>query len=419
MLVLNRKKIIIIAGVILLIGVVGFASWKSMKPGEKPGKPVQTVSVKEADMEAQVFVNGKIQSKAIRAVNGDAGGKVLTVPVKVGTMVAAGDILCTLDPGDLKFQIEQKTIQLEQERFKASVAGTNRGTTQKSKLELAIKAEEKARQEMDSRKALFESGALSSSEYQDYVYKYQQASNELVTAKSEYESKEMQTTSQFQVKLLESELKKLNADLEKKTLRSPIDGVVAEVNAKPQGTVGAEGSLFVVEDIANLEAVTQISEFDISKVKTGQDVILKPSGIKGAEIKGRVASVSPTAKLQTTGQTRETVVEVRIDVLEPVKELRSNFSTEIVIKAESRKNALVLPYETLYVSPAGKKEVFVVESGILHIRPVKTGIEGDLEVEVDFEGVKKDVQVVMNPTDALKEGEKVKPTNPEKDGDKK
>ena len=61
----------------------------------------------------------------------------------------------------------------------------------------------------------------------------------------------------------------------------------------------------------------------------------------------------------------------------------------------------------------------MVEAGILHIKPVKIGIEGDLEVEVDFEGVKKDVQVVMNPTDALKEGEKVKPMNPEEDGDKK
>ncbi len=416
---LKRKKMIIIAGVVLLVGVVGFASWKAMKPGEKPGKPVQTVAVKEADMEAQVFVNGKIQSKAIRAVNGDAGAKVLTVPVQVGTPVKTGDVLCTLDPGDLKYQIEQKEIQLEQERFKASIAGTARGTTQRSKMDLAIKAEEKARQEMENRKVLFESGALSSSEYQEYVYKFQQASNELVSAKADYESKEMQTNSQFQVKLLESELKKLHGDLEKKTLRSPIDGVVAEVNAKPQGVVGAEGSLFVVEDTANLEAVTQISEFDIGKIKIGQSVILKPSGIKGAEIKGRVASVSPTAKLQTTGQTRETVVEVKIDVLEPVKELRSNFSTEIVIKAESRKNALVIPYEALYVSPAGKKEVFVVESGVLHIRPVKTGIEGDLEVEVDFEGVKKDAQVVMNPTDALKDGEKVTPSNPEKDGDKK
>lgn len=416
---LNRKKIMIIAGVVLLISVVGVATWKSMKPGEKPGKPVQTVAVKESDMEAQVFVNGKIQSKAIRSVNGDAGAKVLTVPVQVGSPVAAGDILCTLDPGDLNYLIEQKTIQIEQEKFKASLAGTNRGTTQRSKLDLAIKAEEKARQERDSRKALFESGALSSSEYQDYVYKYQQASNDLVSAKAEYESNEIGTTSQFQIKLLESELKKLKEDLSKKTLRSPINGIVAEVNAKPQGTVGAEGSLFVVEDTANLEAVTQISEFDISKVHVGQDVILKPSGIKGAELKGKVASVSPTAKLQTTGQTRETVVEVKIDVLEPVKELRSNFSTEIVIKSESRKNALVIPYEALYVSPEGKKEVFVVESGILHIRPVKTGIEGDLEVEVYFKGVKKDLEVVMNPTDALKEGEKVKSMNPEKDGDKK
>ena len=416
---MNRKKALIIGGIVLLVSVIGFAAWKSMNPGDKPGKPVQTVKVKEADLVAQVFVNGKIQSKAIRTLSGEVGAKILEVPVQAGDSVTLGDVLCILDPGDLKFMIEQKSIQIEQEKYRAQVAATNRVTTQKSRMELAIRAEQKALSEMESRRVLYESGALSSSDYQDYVYKHQQARSEMISAKSDYDSRETETNSQYQIRMLESELKKLQADLEKRTIRSPIDGVVAEVNAKPQGTVGPEGALFIVEDTANLEAVTQISEFDIGKVHVGQEVILKPSGIKGVEIKGRVASVSPTAKLQTTGQTRETVVEVKIDVLEPIKELRSNFSTEIVIKSESRKNALVIPYEALYVSPEGQKQVFVVEAGILHIKPVKIGIEGDLEVEVDFEGVKKDVQVVMNPTDALKEGEKVKPMNPEEDGDKK
>ena len=348
---MNRKKALIIGGIVLLVSVIGFAAWKSMNPGDKPGKPVQTVKVKEADLVAQVFVNGKIQSKAIRTLSGEVGAKILEVPVQAGDSVTLGDVLCILDPGDLKFMIEQKSIQIEQEKYRAQVAATNRVTTQKSRMELAIRAEQKALSEMESRRVLYESGALSSSDYQDYVYKHQQARSEMISAKSDYDSRETETNSQYQIRMLESELKKLQADLEKRTIRSPIDGVVAEVNAKPQGTVGPEGALFIVEDTANLEAVTQISEFDIGKVHVGQEVILKPSGIKGVEIKGRVASVSPTAKLQTTGQTRETVVEVKIDVLEPIKELRSNFSTEIVIKSESRKNALVIPYEALYVSP--------------------------------------------------------------------
>lgn len=410
---LDRKKILIAGGIILLVSTVGFASWKALNFSEKPGKPVQTVLVKEADMEARVFVNGKIQSKSIRTVTGDVPGKVLTVPVQTGSPVAAGDILCTLDPGDLNFQIEQKTIQIKQEQSRSSLAVTTRNATLKSKLDLAALSAQKALRDLDSRKVLYDSGAISDSEYQDYVFRYQQAQDELISAKTAFESRETEINSQFQVKLLESELKKLREDLNDKTVRSPITGVVTEVTVKPEDVIGAGGSIFVVEDTANLEAVTQISEFDISKVKIGQDVLLRPSGLKGLEIKGKVASVAPTAKLQTTGQTRETVVEVKIDVLEPVEELKSNFSTEIIIKAETRRNAMVVPYEALYIAPDGTKQIYAVESGVVRIRPVKTGIEGDLELEVSFEGVKKDLPVILNPTDALKEGEKVKPMSQE------
>lgn len=414
----NRKKALIGAGILLLVSTMGFAAWRALNPGDAPGKPVQTVLVQEMDMEARVFVNGTIQSKKIRSVTGDVSGKVLTVPVEVGSPVAEGDILCTLDPGDLEYLIEQKTLQIEQEKQRTAQANINRNGTLKSKLDLAIKTVERAREELERRKALYDSGALSASEYQDYVYRHQQAQDELVSAKSAYESREEEINSGFQVKLLTSELDKLREDLGKKVIRSPISGVVTAVNIKPYSDVTVEGPLFVVEDTTDLEAVTQISEFDISKVKIGQEVLLQPTGLKGVELKGRVSSIAPTAKLQTTGQTRETVVEVKIDVLEPVQELKSNFSTEIIIKAESRQKALTVPYEALYISPEGVRQVFAVESGVVRIRPITAGIEGDLALEVDFEGIKKDLPVILNPTDALKDGDKVTPVDQEGVGQK-
>lgn len=416
---LNRKKVLIAGGVLLLIGTIGFAAWKAMSPADQPGKPVQTVLVKEMDLEARVFVNGRIQSKTIREITADESGKVLTVPVRPGDAVAAGGILCTLDPGDLAYRIEQKTIQLEQEKFQAALAGKTRGSTLKSGLELALEAENKAKAELARYQALYDTGALSASEYQEYVHKYRQAQDAAVTARAAYESREDETNAAFRIRLLESELSQLQQELDKKTLRSPIAGVVTEVNVKPLDAAVVEGPLFVVEDTAHLEAVAQISEFDIGKVKPGLEAVLEPSGLKGVELKGVVASVAPVAKLQTTGQTRETVIEVKIDVLEPVPELKSNFSTEIIIKAQTRKNALTVPYEALYISPEGQKQVFAVEDGVLRVRPAKIGIEGDLDLEVAFEGICKDLPVIMNPTDALKEGDKVKPINPEEGGPKK
>ncbi len=302
---------------------------------------------------------------------------------------------------------------MEQQRYQAAVAGGSRAATLKSRLELAEASERKARQELESRRLLLASGAISASELQEYEYKHQLAQDELVAARGAFESQEEAAAAGYQLRLLESEMKKLEADLAKRTLRAPIDGVVTEVNVKPQGLTTIEGPLFVIEDPDHLEAVTQVSEFDIAKVKVGQEAVLKPTGMKDVQLKGRVAQVAPSAKLQTTGQTRETVVEVKIDVLEAMPELRSNFSADIVIRSEMRRGALAVPYEALYISPEGERQLFIVQEGAIRIQPVKTGIEGDLNLEVLFEGARKDLEVVLNPTEALADGDRVKVMNGE------
>lgn len=50
----------------------------------------------------------------------------------------------------------------------------------------------------------------------------------------------------------------------------------------------------------------------------------------------------------------------------------------------------------------------MIEDNILKIKPVKTGIEGDLKLEISYDGIQKDQKVVLNPTGTLKEGERVK-----------
>lgn len=407
----NRKKILIICGAVLLVATIGFAGWKASNPGEKPGTPVRTATIQEKSMASQIFVNGKIISRSLVNVTAGGTGKVTLLQVKTGDAVKAGDVLCALDPGDLKFQIEQKMLQIEQQRYLIAVADTGRGGPLKSRLELTEQAEEKALREFEAREALYRAGAVSESEYNDYAYKYQLAKDEATVARVAFESGETEANAKYQLKLLESELRKLQSDLSEKEVKSPINGIVTEVNAKLHQAVLGETALFTVEDTAHMEAVTQISEFDIGKIKVGQPALIKPTGLKDVELKGIVSSVAPTARLQTTGQTRETVVEVKIDVTDSAPGLRSNFSADIVIKAEEKEKALVVPYDALYISPEGVKQVYAVVDDHIAIKPVKPGIEGDLDLEVAFEGAAAGIHVVLSPTDALKDGDKVRIMN--------
>lgn len=414
---INRKALWITGGLLLLAATIGFGAWKTLNPGEKAGRPVQTVNVKTADLESKVFVSGRIRSKSVQTLTADDSAKVLTVSADIGTSVSAGDILCTLDPGDLTFQITQKTIQLEQEKFRGADAAAQRSGTLKARLELAVNGERQAAADLDRWRTLLEAGAVSSQEVQEKEQRYLQAQSELVAARSAYESSVAVAESAFQVRLLESELQRLQEALEERTVRAPIDGVVTQASVKAQEPVALGQVLFVIEDPTQMEAVADISEFDIGKVRPGQAVQLSPSGLKGITLEGRVATVAPAARLEVSGQTRETVIEVRIDVLDPVPELRSNFSTDITILSEVRRNALVVPYEALYTSPDGHPQVFAIEDGKIRIRNLTIGIEGDLELEADFEGVREGLPLLLNPTDAFKEGDAVRPLQLDKDGE--
>jgi len=414
----GKKKWLIAVAVLLGIAVMGFAVFRAVSdPGQK-GKAIQTAKVQQMDMEAKVTTTGKIQSQVSRTVSSDLAGKISEVLVSSGDTVKAGQVLARLDTNDLIYKIQSKELQIKSEQLKLAVAVQNHGKTQKAQMDIAIRAEESARRDLESNQALFNSGGISESDLRGFQNKYDQAYSARVAAQNTYDSGEDIQVSQTQIQILQQELEQLRTDQARSLLKSPIDGVVTEVNIKSQDTIAENTALIVVEDLTKMEAVVKISEFDIGKLQVGQTATIKASGLKNQILQGRVSKIAPSAKVQTSGQSNETTIEVHVEVLDPAPGLKSNFSADVIIKSDSHKNALTLPYEALYVNKDGVKKVFVVEKGVLKEKKVTTGIEGDLDIEVQFDGVKKGTEVLMNPNDTYKDGDKVKTLPEAKDGGK-
>ncbi len=188
---------------------------------------------------------------------------------------------------------------------------------------------------------------------------------------------------------------------------SPIDGTVTDIAFKELDLVSQSDVIFTIEDMSNLKVTTHISEFDIGYLSEGQTVDIKCDGIKDKVFEGKVSKIAPVAQKVNNGNSTETTVAVEIDVLNEDPRFKSNFSAEIEILTQSKKEALVIPYEAIYFGKDSVRKVFVVEEETIVIKPLEMGVEGDLFAEVTFEGIKEDAKVVMNPSDQLTDGDVV------------
>jgi HlyD family secretion protein len=118
------------------------------------------------------------------------------------------------------------------------------------------------------------------------------------------------------------QLSRVETDLVLSQLRSPIDGTVLRIFARPGERPGDKGIL-EIGDTARMEAVAEVYESDVNRVRVGQLVSLtsENGGFKGS-LQGRVLRITPQvsqrAVLSTdpTGDADARVVEVRLS-LEP------------------------------------------------------------------------------------------------------
>nr|WP_067325773.1 HlyD family efflux transporter periplasmic adaptor subunit [Synechococcus sp. MIT S9504] len=115
-----------------------------------------------------------------------------------------------------------------------------------------------------------------------------------------------------------AERRKLEADLNDSELRSPIDGTVLKLRARVGERPGAEGVMEVGAS-QSMEALIEVYESDINRIKAGEPVILisENGGFEG-ELRGTVERISPQVRqrqvLSTdpTGDADARIVEVLV-----------------------------------------------------------------------------------------------------------
>lgn len=177
---------------------------------------------------------------------------------------------------------------------------------------------------------------------------------------------------------------------------APVSGVVTALNAREGKIASPASPLMTISETENMQITAQVSENQISDIKTGQDVIITGAGFEGREYKGTVEKIAAAAKQTSTGLISQTTVGVTARIVNPDENLKQGFTSKAEILISDNQEKFLVPYEAVEQDENEREFVFVYSNGSAVKRYIITGNEYEEGFEVS-EGLSDNDVVIINP----------------------
>ncbi len=180
-------------------------------------------------------------------------------------------------------------------------------------------------------------------------------------------------------------------------LRSGVNGVILRRDVESGDLASPTKTLFVVGDTAQLKITATVDERDIPLIVVGQDALMSSDAYPGRVFKARVREIT------LGGDPDQRAFRVRLAPIGNTP-LPIGLTLEINIIIKLKNGVLLIPEAAIE-----NDEVWRVVDGKARRQNVKTGIVGPETVEI-VEGLDKGDVVIIDRTDALGEGTRVRAT---------
>jgi len=272
----------------------------------------KTSPVTRGDVTQIVTANGSLNPVQLVEVGSQISGVITTIKVDYNSPVKAGEIVAQIDPA---------TYERAEGQAKAELAS-------------AEAAQELAQLNYERGKELFGSTLISKSDFDQLRVSLSQAAAQVKTRKAFLESAQV--------------------DLNRTTIRAPIDGVVITRKVEAGQTVAAvmtAPTLFTIaNDLHKMQIEAAVSEADIGGVEEGQKVQFTVDAFPGRLFEGGVKQVrfAPSTNQNVVTYTCVVVVDNKDLKLRPGMTANARFITA------ERQHVLKLPLAAVrFRPPAG------------------------------------------------------------------
>jgi HlyD family secretion protein len=404
---LTRTRVAIL---VVVLVAAGFGIWKATHRGPKPVE-VQTAVVERADLQAKVTANGKIQAQRKVDISATIAGQITHLAVREGDRVTKGQFLLQIDP--VSPRATARSSEASMQALLREV-DSGRATLAQARLDI-VRAE-----------ANFQARIIPEMDVQ-------RARTAVATAEAALSAAERR------VEQARAMLEGAQDTLSKTVVRSPIDGIVTarrveEGEVAVVGVLNQPGTvLLTISDMSVVEAEVEVDETSIPSVKVGQEALVRIDAYPSRTFTGLVTEVGNSPILNATGATSQAIkFRVKIQIKDPPPDIKPGLSVQADILTGFRPQTLVVPIQALVVrdierrpgqapklgEPRDEEGVYLMEDGKARFQAVKTGLLGELSIEV-VSGLRGGETIIAGPFKSLrtlKHGDRVKLEKPKKDG---
>tara|TARA_B100000965_G_scaffold352450_1_gene327650 strand:+ start:99 stop:1172 length:1074 start_codon:yes stop_codon:yes gene_type:complete len=307
----NLKKKKVVSFIALSVLAVSGISLK-LTQNNKSNKDTTefTVAAESGSLPGLITASGELTANKSVNVSPKRQGVLDEIFVEEGDEVMKGDLIAKMDFGDLEYRINELRANYETE--KATYL---------------------------RRKFLFNEGAISAEEYDEFKNRFLRS---------------------------EAKFKQIEIEESETNIRAPFKGVITSRYAVPGAFVtpttsasasreGGATSSSIVELSQGLEIVAKVPESDIGRIKTGQEATIRVDAFPDRRFKAVVSKISPSA----IKNNNVTSFEVTLLLRNKPEDLRLGMTSDINFQTGETKISTLIPTVAI-VTEEGKAGVLIV-----------------------------------------------------------
>ncbi len=412
---------------IIIVVLVGLLTAKGLKPQPPPPVEVTTAEAKRQDVTHTVSAAGHLQARETVKVSSNITGDLLSLSVKEGDHVVAGQVLG---------QIDRRLGESQVAQFRGAVASA---AAQVKQLDAAIDQDKRdvERQRRLRAENLGTQADLEKAETQLRLDEAKRSAQRELVAQNQ------------------GQLETALYNLSRTTLKAPIEGTILElyhkVGERIRGSDFSEDVVLVMGGLSNMEVKAEVGEHEVVGIHLGNEAVIEIDALPDKQLKGHVVAVGKNAQIKNPGTDAEvTTFFVRVGLDNPPDTALPGMSAAVSIATDTRKGVVAVPIQSVTsrepkkqdagagagvdagedkavqggsLKPKPTKVVFTIKDGKAVMNVVKTGIASRTHVEI-VDGLQGGETIVDGPyrtlSRELQDGQatKVAPKDGPKGGDK-
>lgn len=376
--------------IIFALGSV-LSTWMSAEASVSADR-IRTAIVNRGDLVRDLNVQGRVVAAVSPTLYSPATGTV-TLEVMPGDTVTIGQVLATIDSPEVRseFLQEQSTLDsLAAELKRDTIQARKAQVTSQQTIDLARVKLTAAEREMRRAEKSIETNAISEIDYE-------RSRDELARAKVEFnhavqdsqlesESLEFETTTrQLAVSRQELVVKELQRRVDDLAIRSPVNGIVGNVEVTQKAVVTQNTPLITVVDLTAFQVEIRIPEAYADDLGIG---LAGEVQYNGTGFRGELVSLSPEVV------NNEVIGRIRFTDQTPPG-LRQNQRVTVRVMMDELLSVLKLQRGAFADGGGGRLAFVLAENGLAERRNIQLGARSAAEVEV-ISGLAEGEEVIIS-----------------------